>query len=264
MQRSTVASLLRSTQAYCSQICDKETLPFGIAYYSRRFAALPQANQLREVVFDDPGRIAAAFDQAQAWFAQRELVCHRWAPAEGQAPQPIGACLASRGFLPRASVALALTQWPQLEVPAGVRVLPARAVRAAFLASYAGLDAPSAAVEAQERESAGERLDDPQFDAFVAVIDGEPAGRGALYQVGDMARIIDLFIRPVGLDRGADRALLAHLLTLARRLAMRHIYAQVEAEQRGCLELLQRAGFVADGEIVEFHRQPAPPPRAWC
>ncbi len=98
MERSTVGSLLRSTQTYCAQLCEKQALTYGIAYYSERFAKLPEANQFREVLVDDPARIPAAFDEAERWFKEQGLTCYRWAPADGQASDTLSGFLVSRGF----------------------------------------------------------------------------------------------------------------------------------------------------------------------
>src|SRR3989304_5124695 len=98
MERTTVGSLLRSTQAYCSELCEKETLEYGIAYYNPRFASLPEANQFREVLIEDPSRIPEAFEQTETWFRHRELFCPRWAPAEGQGTKELADFLTQHGF----------------------------------------------------------------------------------------------------------------------------------------------------------------------
>ena len=100
-----------------------------------------------------------------------------------------------------------------------------------------------------------ERMDDAPFDMFVAMIGERPAGRGALYQVGDIARIIDLAVLPPFVDRGVDRALLAHVLAMAKRLAMRNICMQIDPDDPRC-DWLEAIGFVSDGTIIEFERDP--------
>src|SRR3990172_8473514 len=98
MDRTTVGSLLRSTQAYCSELCEKETLEYGIAYYNPRFSLLPEANQFREVLIEDLARIAEAFEQTEKWFRQQEMFCHRWAPAEGRGTDELADFLTQHGF----------------------------------------------------------------------------------------------------------------------------------------------------------------------
>jgi hypothetical protein len=103
-----------------------------------------------------------------------------------------------------------------------------------------------------------ERLDDPQLDMFVALVGKAPAGRVGLYQVGDIARVVDLAVQR-GFDlRQVAGALLASVLGLAKRLSFRKVLMQADREDKPLHELLKRSGFAVDGEIVEFERE-APP-----
>lgn len=256
MERSTVGSLLRSTQALCSQVCDKQTLEYGIAYYSRRFAALPEANQFREVSSDDPAKWSQAFDEAEQWFGGQDLCCLRWAPAGGQASAELAAVLESRGFQRRTTTAMALAEWIEIQPAGDVRVLHARAMRAALRKTFAETgSSPSLARRELLANACEERLNDPQFDMFVAIVDTVPAGRCALFQVGDVARVMDLSVlEPFG-DRGVDRALMAHVLALAKRLTIRNICLQVDHSDLIKRTWFEHVGFVADGAIDEFDRR---------
>ena len=114
MQRTTVGSILRSTQAYCIQLCDKETLDFGIVYHNERYASLPDINQFREVLIEDPENIPNAYQEAEQWFQKHQFTCHRWAPADGKASDELTSYLSERGFTLRTFTAMALTKWPDL------------------------------------------------------------------------------------------------------------------------------------------------------
>ncbi|MCO6437351.1 MAG: GNAT family N-acetyltransferase [Phycisphaerae bacterium] len=251
MTRTTVSSLLRSTQAFAQQICDKETLDHGIAFYSERFAGLPEANQFREVYIDDPSNATKAWEQAESWFARQGLRCQRWSPGEGQAIEPLEALLSGRGFEARRFDAMILTQWAELSPsPPQVRVIHARAVRQAYRETFIQSGEGREAVA----DAYAERLDDPSFDAFVALAEGNPAARATLYQVGDIARVMDVCVLPAYRGLSLEDALLSQALGLARRLAMRTILAQVPVEDEALRTMLGRAGFAEDGSVVEFHR----------
>jgi GNAT superfamily N-acetyltransferase len=271
MDRTTVGSLLRSTQAYCSELCEKETLEYGIAYYNPRFAALPEANQFREVLIEDATRIPEAYEQTETWFHKRDLFCHRWAPAEGRGTDELADFLTRQGFRRRQHMAMSLVRWVDQETPDQVRILPARAMRTAYRETFTQLDTPgSSAMGELLAEASLERLDDPHLDMVVALWDKQPVGRCGLYQVGDIARVMTVCVLPAYAGRGIEEALLAHVLALAKRLAMRNVLTQIdETDQAGlhpgdlslqrsrALELtLEEAGFVCDGEIVEFERDP--------
>ncbi len=262
VQRSTVGSLLRSTQAYCAQLSAKETLDEGIAYYCEAFRDLPEANQFREVMMGDAQLIPAVFASVERWVSMRGLTCHRWAPAGGQCESSLSDHLFDHGFRALHYVALALARWVDLQPDPSIRVLPARAMRAAHRATFMADESSNPLTAKLLADSAERRLDDPQYDTFVALIDNVPAGRCALYQVGDFARVMDLAVLPAFAQRGVDHAFLAHVLALARRLEMRTVCVQIDADAEDDLALFESAGFVADGEIVEFERNAATAPDA--
>jgi len=257
MEHSTVSSLLRCIQAYCIQLCEKHTLDFGIAYYCERFPEVAELNQFREVIADETTDVRALFMQAQEWFEQNDLKCYRWAPALGVASPALAEFLVEHGFDRRVDVALRLTEWVELDASPGVRVLPARAMRAAYRESLEAVPPDTGSTwTAHIAEACEDRLDDPSFDMFVALVDKQPAGRCALYQVGDLAHVRDLAVLPAFADRGVERALLAHVLALAKRLVLGNVLAHVSADDRVRLAWFQHAGFVPDGEMVEFRRDP--------
>ncbi len=261
MERSTVGSLLRTSQAFCSQLCEKHTLDFGIAYFQPRFADLAELNQFREVVVEDDRRLPSAFEEAERWFANQNLFCYRWAPAGGNPGPGMIAFLKVRGFRLRSHAAMLLNHWETLGPYPEVRILPARAVRTAFHETFvaAGGSATSASVQAIAQAGA-ERLDDPQFDMFVAMVGGTPAGRCALYQVGDIARVIDLTVVPGFQSTPAADALVAHALAMAKRLQMRNVVIQIDDGDAAGISWWERLGFARDGTIIEFERERPPPP----
>jgi len=255
MQRTTVGSLLRSTQAFCGQLCEKETLDYGIAYYCPRFPDLAEVNQFREVIVQDPEKLPAAFEEADRFFAAKNLVCRRWAPAEGSASAEMTAFLESKGFRKQQFAAMAAVHWMEAPEPHDVRVLPARALRAAFRETFLRSPEPDTPAQREALADAySERMDDPSFEMFVAMAGKEPAGRCALYQVGDIARVMDLHVLPGFADHSVHVALLWHVLSLAKRLAMRNICALIEEEDGVRREWFRDAGFIEDGAITEFQR----------
>jgi ribosomal protein S18 acetylase RimI-like enzyme len=252
---STAGLLLRSTQALCQQLCRKETLEHGIAFWNTEYPHLPDVNQYREVVSGEPSRLDEAEVESERFFAERGLVCRRWAPAVDQEESRFGEFLPARGFSRLEYGAWRLGEWTTTGPDPEVRVLPGRAMRAALRGTF-----PLGATEADRQRSQAEadvcerRMDDPPYDMFVAVVSGRPTGRCACYQVGDIARIVDLAVASDARDVGVGDALLAHVLVMARRLAMRHVVAQFAADDVFRSRLFEAHGFVRDGSIVEFER----------
>jgi hypothetical protein len=55
-----------------------------------------------------------------------------------------------------------------------------------------------------------------------------------------------------------ERGLIGHVLALARRLTMRNVLATVAEDDAVRSAWLEHAGFVQDGVIEEFRRDPVP------
>ncbi len=253
MTTSTIAHLHRTSQAYCIQLCEKETLDHGIAYYSKRYPAAAELNQFREMIVPDDATCVDAVEQAKQCFARQKMVCRRWAAAYDQPPEPWAPYLAAQGFAPRRFKAMNLAHWPDVASDPSIRVLPARAMRAALRETFLPSDAPANTTHLLDRANIlSDRLDDSAFDLFVAVIAGAAAGRCALYQVGDVARVMELDVLPAYADSPIAEALLTTVLALARRLMMQTICIRIHSENSSQHALLGRFGFVDDGEFIEM------------
>ena len=245
MRRSTLSSVLRSNQVYCELLCDKQTLQWGIAYHSRRWAALPEANQFREVLIPDAQEIPDAFAQAEKFFADQGLTCRRWAPAADQSAEALGEFLVALGYARRETAIMVLRSWPDLVARSDYRILPARPMRAAFRGTFGSQTVRAAAAA----EAAIERLDEPRLDMFVALEGDRPVGRAGLLEVGDIGRLTDFHVAPDQRRRGVATALMEHVLALARRAAVRLVCLQADLD---AVAFFESCGFVRDGSICEF------------
>lgn len=253
MERTSLGSFLRTSQAWCQQISEKHTLDYGIAFYNSRFPDLREANQFREVTWGRPETIPEAFKAVCRFFANQGLACLRWAPAIDMDPTPLESFLVRRGFVSRRNEVFRLERWRELSAAPSIRVLPARAMRCALSETLLPGERQGEMELGQSRVACAlERLDDPQLDLFVALVDKRPAGRCGLYQVGDIARIVDLAILPAYSGHGVERTLLGHVIALARRLAMPLVLSSAWEGERMLRELFTEAGFVPDGRFIEF------------
>lgn len=253
MATPTVSALLRANQAYYAQLSRTQSLDCGIAFTADSFPHLAEANQFREVEADRAGWSAAVLDAVDAHFGKLNLRCQIWAPAADASVRDLEPFLLDRGFSRREIIAMALRTWVDPPIDEGVRVLPARAMRKALRAVH---EAEYGAAGEAEREmlidAASERLNDHRMDEFVALRDGEPAGRCAFFQIGDVARVSGLYVLEAHRRRGVGRALLGQMLRLARRLLIRRVCVPLLSEDAEAIELLRRCGFEADGVTCEY------------
>lgn len=257
MSTPTVASILRTSQAYCAQLSEKQTLEFGIVYSCDRYPRSPEVNQYREIIADNEADLELAWAESAKCFAEHATQGRTWALAVGVPSAAMAKFLTARGFHERMYTAMRLEKWTEFAPQSAIRVVPARAVRSAFREAVKGdpRNGDDESVGVTRPALLNDRLDDPQLDMFVALIDGKPAGHCGLLQVGDIARVIECgAVQGCSASQASETiiALLAHVLRLAQRLTMKTICAQVLTDDRATISHFERAGFVADGEILEY------------
>ena len=97
-----------------------------------------------------------------------------------------------------------------------------------------------------------ERLDDPSYDVYVALLDNRPAGYGGLLQAGDIGRIENIFVAQNCRQQGVGRTLIAHLLALSKRLALRITCLQTQECNASAVSLYEECGLEVGGTYTEF------------
>lgn len=255
MDEPILAAVRRAEQVFCEQVSQPESLEFGVAMTCGQFAASGQANQVREVVLGATP-IADALECVDRFYAQRHLTCWRWVVAGGEPVEPHAAFLCGRGWVRRERLALALAEWPASRIDSSLRILPARAMRRAYRMTHLDAGDPCADDETKGAmaDEANARLDDSNYDAFVALCGDVPAGRIAYHEVGDIAAVRDLYVVRALRGRGVARALMAHVLGLARRLGPRILVTLVDSDDAAGRSFLSKQGFRGGGVFPEFHR----------
>ena len=244
---NTLAAIRRSSQVYYAQITEQTTLSCGVAFTCPQYPNYSGGNQLREVVIPAGRSLVDCFDEVQAFYAGQGLRCFRWVPAAVQPAEPIEAFLAARGYTPVRNLALRWVREVEIPTHPGVRLLPVRAMRKAFREIMLDNRAYVPAVREMLADVAVDRLDDPQYDLFVALLDNRPAGFGALYQVGEIGRIENVFVAEACRHQGVGLSIVAHLLALSRRLALRITCLETEETNIPAQALYARCGFEVDG-----------------
>jgi hypothetical protein len=142
----------------------------------------------------DGQSLADAFDEVEALYRSRGLQCYRWVPAAGEPTEPIETFLTGRNFHPARELAMILTSEVQIPIRDDIRIAPARAMRKALREIKLSDTRYEVSKRPMLADAKNERLDDPQYDMFVATVNGTPAATGTLFQVGDIGSIQDVFV----------------------------------------------------------------------
>ncbi|MFQ5412613.1 MAG: GNAT family N-acetyltransferase, partial [Phycisphaerae bacterium] len=243
----------RSERARCEQVARWESLEYGVAHWSPAFPDLPAANQLQDVWLADLDP-EAVYERAECFYRDRNACCHTWMIAATQDIAPIEELLDGKGWIRRDLLAMGLSHWDSLReaVDESIRILPARAMPKAYRAALAD----DGKRDASFVKAGIERLNDAQVDAFVAMVDGKPAGRIGYLEVGDIARLAEYHVPPHERRRDISNALLRHFLEMARRLMPRIIVAGISADDNPHQSSLEHVGFSVAGGLAQFHRPP--------
>ncbi len=250
--QTVLAAVSRSNQRYAELTADCTTLACGCAYTNRALPNLPECNFIGDVLLsdevDDPLALVGEF------FTARGLNCHQWRPATIQPVEPLARLIEPHGYRRREHLVLAFppVALRPLELPDDLRVIAARAMRRAHAALIRAWASERGAAPDELLGRYARLLDEPQYDAFVALRRGEPAGTAAVFQVGPIGRICDLYVPPAWRRTGTGRLLVHYLLQTARRWSLDPVCVELTADNLPARGLLEQAGFEVAGTISTF------------
>ncbi len=260
------AAIRRSSQQYFEQVSERTTLSCGYAYTNPAYPHVPGCNFVGEVILDEdaPDPVAAV----DGFFQSRGVRCSQWIPAAIQQVEPVARLVEPLGFRRRQRRAFVMPDVPLAGADSAgeLRIVGGRAMRRAYTTVIArrsnelpqrgpqALAAEPDLLAAELTQVQLERLDDPQYDAFVALRGDEPVGVISVYQVGPIGRLCDLYVVPEARRQRVATALLRFAIGTARRWSLRPICMQVAGHNQAALALVARAGFDEAGTITTFTR----------
>jgi len=100
-------------------------------------------------------------------------------------------------------------------------------------------------------------LDDPHYDAMLALKDGAVAGRAGVLAVGDVGRIDQVYVAEAFRRQGVGRTLMSRALEICARSLFKHILLSCDADNVAANALYQQLGFQKIGELIDY-RVPSP------
>ena len=97
-------------------------------------------------------------------------------------------------------------------------------------------------------------LDDPHWDSWLALRDGEPVAHIAVLAVGEIGRIEDVYIAKKYRRLGIGRTMLHRALEICARSLFKHVMLMVNPKNEGAIKLYQSVGFKKVGEVTAYRR----------
>jgi ribosomal protein S18 acetylase RimI-like enzyme len=251
--------LFHRTELHWVRHVGEETqLDTGVALTNPELPAVWDANLVMDAALPPGGSPEAAVDEVEQHFARAGVPCRQWimnpaAPAERV--WPLAEHLTGQGWqrhpydiMHRTGRAARVAN----EVE-GLTIIPARA---SF--RHARALAEEAAAECgvpQLADASVLHLDDPHWDALMALRDGAAVARAGVLAVGELGRIEQVFVSAPYRRRGIGRTMMGRVLEICARSLFKHVMLSVHPHDRPAIEMYRGLGFRRIGEIV-FYRQP--------
>ncbi len=98
-------------------------------------------------------------------------------------------------------------------------------------------------------------LDDPHWDALLAIENGVAVGYAGVLAVGDLGRIDQVFVAASSRRQGIGRTIVSRAMEVCARSQFRHVMLAVAPGNAPAQALYSQLGFRKIGQIVAYQRQ---------
>ncbi|HEY8668120.1 MAG TPA: GNAT family N-acetyltransferase [Tepidisphaeraceae bacterium] len=252
----------RTELHWVRHLAEETALESGTAFANPAFPGVHDANNLRDAVLPEGWSGHQAMDEVDAFYAAQGTRCAYWvmnpsAPAEQTAP--LAEHLLQRHFTTDIAEIMRLARTPYAarapatEVP-GLKIIPARSsfrhARQLAEGSAQRWNCPELA------DATMLHLDDPHWDALIALKDGQAIAHVGVLAVGDIGRIENLWVAPEMRGLGIGRTMMGRALEICARSLFHHVFLNVLPGNSAAIALYQHMGFDKIGEIT-YYRSPA-------
>ena len=220
----------RTELHYTRHLGEELALDSGTAFFNSDLPGVCLANRILDAALPSGMLPAQAVSTVDAAFTEREVRCSQWvlnpaAPAAQTAP--LEDYLVATGWAVESADILCLNRTPSglvREAP-GLTIIPARA----SFRHTRQLTEESAARwnEPQLADAHMLHLDDPHWDALLAIKDGTAVGYAGVLAVGDLGRIDQTFVAAGHRRQGIGRMIMSRALEICARSQFRHVMLAV-------------------------------------
>ena len=251
-----VRYLIQTEYRWTEHLADTEQLEVGAAFANTELPLVRDANRVFNARLPENTTADEALDQIERHYAQRGTRCGAWLidlSAPSARTEPLIALLLARGYRPLIEDILHLEHLPRHPIAEteGVKIIPARASyrHARQLAEEATAQRPP--VVAQQMVDASLlHLDDPHYDALLALADGVAVAKVGVLAAGEVGRIEPLYVAAAHRRRGLGRTMMSRALEICARSLFKHIFLTCLPENAPAQALYANLGFRKIGEMV--------------
>ena len=244
------------TQRHWSQhLAEESALDVGTAFLNPGLREVDDANNMSDVALPDGLSVAAALQQVEEHFSAHQSACRSWTmnpSANADATRPIVEGLQERGFKSVTVDILLLQRHPDaVRAAEDLKIVPARAsfrhTQEMFEAENSRMHQPAALAAA-----AMLHLDDPHWDALIALRDSAAIAHVGVLAMGEVGRIDSLLVRFEARRQGIGRIMMGRALEICARSLFKHVMLCVDPQNISCATLFQKLGFAKIGQSTRY------------
>jgi ribosomal protein S18 acetylase RimI-like enzyme len=245
----------RTQLHWMRHVGDEMQLDAGVAITNRGLPNIWDANGVIEAAVPPGASPADTVDEVRQHFGQAGTTCRQWilnpSAAESQTV-PLADYLQSVGYVPRSyDIMLLGGRSPgQITEAQGLTIIPARA-SFRHARELAQEDAAECGVP-ELVDASMLHLDDPHWDASIALRNGTAVARAGVLAVGEIGRVEHVFVTASHRRQGIGRTMVARLLALCSRSLFKHVMLCVHPENRSAINLCAAFGFRKIGQMVAY------------
>jgi ribosomal-protein-alanine N-acetyltransferase len=240
-------------------VAEETLLDVGMAM---RNAELPRtwiANRILDAQLAEGMTPADAVRLAHEHFAEQGLTCWQWvmnpsAAAENTAP--LVEHLLANGHRIEAAEVMYLQHLPTEPIEVRARDLTIIPTRASFKHARRLFEewASESWNTPELADAAMLHLDDPHYDALLALRDGAAAGHAGVLAIGEIGLIEQVFVTRSLRKQGIATALMSRALEVCARSLFKHVFLSVAPDNAIAGELYHRFGFRKIGKCVAYQK----------
>jgi ribosomal-protein-alanine N-acetyltransferase len=249
---------LKTEHHWTQHYADEEQLSCGSAFCNAELNKIMHANCVLDAALADDTTLEQALAEVEQYFAARGAQCLLWrtnpsAPTERVAP--LVDRLEKLGYLRRVQDIMYLRHMPTspvLEVP-NLKIIPARASFKA--ARELAEEIADEWREPQLAEANMVHLDDPHWDALIALRDGKAVGKIGVLAVGEIGRVQHVYVSPAHRRKGIGRTMMSRALEICARSLFKHVFLSCRGDNAAAIALYSQLGFQKIGEATQYQRR---------
>lgn len=246
----------RTELHWARHLGEEAQLDVGTAFTNAELSRVWDANRMMDAVLPEGVTPPEAVAQVEEHFAAQGTRCAKWSmnlAARVERLEPLTEHLLSLGHWVYTAEVFHLVGMPKQPVrdAVGLTVIPARA-SFRHARQLAEEDAAEKKHGPQLVQASLMHLDDPHWDAILAMQDGKAVGMLGVLAVGEIGRIDEVFVNPAYRRRGIGRALMGRALEICARSQFRHVLLCTVKGNHIAQALYTSIGFRKIGELQEY------------